>query len=463
MRQIQLKINDENVYPIVAGAAGGVGISAKSGNPLPRNAKIYITSALLSPNASNNTISPLTTSKNEVGDLDNRDVMLRFVSDSVNFEDAIVIAYQGNSTLQNPKKGFSIDFAEKHTFGEWLAFDGFHLKGYYIDWTHTRDLVCNHLLEQVYQSRNNIRPYLYHNNFSASGTYKLQECRAYCHIDGFPCELYINDVYWGLYSLNTKKSVGNYFLDKNDTDHIMFEPDDNPVITTAGWNWTKIEFRCPKGAITNKDGTPYDGDNPKEINDGPVKTETLDFVSKLSAITSATTKAQLNEFIVTDNFVDWYLFNWFIDNFDIVGKNTLFTTWDGAHWTLLIYDMDNTFGMYAWSTGDAQRVATADTFADKANTCGPWISPMVSILSEDIQLRYAELRNLGIFSHENLTNLFNERTTLIGADYYKKDLGRWTYPSYGGSGANFYFTTKKALDWIADRIAFLDNKFGYNG
>lgn len=462
MKRIQLKVQGENAYPVGAGSASSVS-AVNTGNPLPRNAKVYITSALLSPNPSDNTIAPLTTSKNEVGDLDQEDVMLRFVSDTLNFEDAIVIAYQGNSTLQNPKKGFSIDFANKHTFGEWLAGDGFHLKGYYIDWTHTRDIVSNHLLEQLYQSREKIRPYLYANNFTPADTYKTQEVRAYCHIDGFPVELYINDVYWGLYSFNTKKSLGNYFLDKNDPQHIMFEPDNNAYITAAGWNWQNIEIRCPKGVITNADGTKYDGDHPKEIAPGAVKTSMMDFVNFVSGITGATTKDQLAQHIVLDNFVDWYLFCWFIDNSDIVGKNTLFTTWDGTHWTFLIYDLDNTYGLISWLTGDTQHDATFDTFAAKANTLAPWIPTMVTILSADIRARYAELRSLGIFSHENMVRLFDQHSRLIGADYYKKDLGRWTYPSYGGSAENFYFSTKKATDWIAQRISFLDTKFGFNG
>lgn len=430
-------------------------------NNLPRNAKIYITSDLLTTNLLDNTIYPLTIAKNEVGDLDARDVMLRFESDTLNFEDAIVIAYQGNSTLQNPKKGFGIDFASKHTFGNWIAMDSYHLKGYYIDWTHTRDIVSNRLLEQILRTREYYRPYMQYNDFTDEDTYKLMENRTLSHIDGFPAQLYINGDYWGLYTLTIKKELDNYYLQKKNTNHIMFEPDiqvGQGGITTSTWDWTKIEIRCPKKAITNMDGTPYDGDNPQEIAPGPVKTAMMSFISKLTAITTSTSKATISSFLDVDGFIDWYLFCWFVDNIDIVGKNTLYTTWDAEHWHLLIYDLDNTYGMYVWNKGDAQHQPTYDTFTHKAIGFAPWLVPLTAIYASEIKARYKELRN-SVFTLENIKNLFNQQTTEIGTDNYEKDLKRWNYDCYGHSSEHFYFSTKKIFTWIEGRMAFLDNKF----
>lgn len=397
----------------------------------------------------------LTTDKNEV------EADVAYISKDNQFFEKCTISYQGNSTLANPKKGFSINFTSKHRFNNWIATDGFHLKGYYNDWTHSRDLVNNELIEQIYRSRKVVRPYMKYNDFGDNGIKSLG-ANAYCHIFGFPVELYINGKYWGLYSLNLKKFNGNYHLLKNNANHIMFEPDNNATITSASWNWTNIEVRCPKSLITNKDGSKYDGDHPQEIADGDVKTSILSFISWLSSISTSMSEAQLEERLNTEEFIDWYLFNWFVDNNDIVGKNTLYTTWDSVHWSLLLYDLDNTYGMStSWNTGgDAQASALRDTYGIKANSCGPWIAKIATILDSRIKARYAELRK-EIFTSANIRMLFNDFTENVGIDAYERDVARWNYPSYGQSDQHFVFNVDKVVTWIDNRITFLDNKFGY--
>ena len=149
----------------------------------------------------------------------------KFVDKSYSFEEAGVIAYQGNtSVIYHDKKGFSLDTENKHKFKDWLEFDGFHMKAYYGDWTHTRDLCANRLLEQFYLNRHSYikRPYQKYNDFSATYLNKVQG-GAKCHVDGFPIRLYINDTYWGLYSLNIKKDRDNFLLSKSNVNHIQIE------------------------------------------------------------------------------------------------------------------------------------------------------------------------------------------------------------------------------------------------
>lgn len=412
--------------------------------------QVRVDSKLLT--VSGNDIIGLTISKNSIA------AEVTYISKDMQFTEFCEISYQGNSTLNNPKKGFSIDFENKHRFQDWLEFNGFHLKGYYVDWTHSRDLVCNRLLEQIYQHRENIRPFIPYNDIAEP--YRLMETGALCHIDGFPCELFINGTYWGLYSVNIKKTNDNYLLKKDNPNHIMLDPDNNTYIQTSGWDWKNIEIRCPKSIIKNMDGTKYNGDNPQEIQDGEVKTNILTWINWVSGITTSYTAEQLSERLNLEEFVDFYIFSWFIDNIDIVCKNTLWTTWDGVHWSPLSYDMDNTFGMYAFATGDAQHAPTYDTFGHKANDHATWIPKVVTILDSRIKARYAELRK-DVLTLDNVKHLFNNFFREVGSDAYKKDLARWSYPSYGQSSNNFIFDIRKITTWTAGRITFLDNKFGY--
>lgn len=413
-------------------------------------------------------ITGLDISKNEVS------CVIQFSSKDITFEESGTIAYQGDSTLHHPKKGFSINLDNKKRFKNWLLFDEFNLKGYYTDWTHTRDIVCNRILEDVYKTSSYARPFMQFNNFTDDETYKLIENDGFCHIDGFACELYINDTYWGLYTLNLKKKVGNYFLNKKDVNHIQLETCNDARLYISGFDWRKFEIRCPKDKITNADGTKYDGDNPQEIADGAVKTSILNFITGVGNINASSTREYIEQYINIPVFIDWYLFIWFVLDADILGKNTLFTTWDGQHWSFLLYDMDLTFGIHSWLYADVQYAYNDNplTAGDRLH-CAPWIPDVANIYATEINNRYAELREKGVFTLENIKKHFDSVTQEIGADAYKKDLDLWNnvthptsgvvgYACYGKSDKHFIFTPKKVFDWMELRIAFLDNKFDYN-
>jgi len=455
-------VTGETLLPNGGGAKGAAGNGVNvTFQPL---ARIDIDSELLTPNATNNTISPLTTSKNEVGADQEGDpdgsVTLTFARGGETWTDDIIIAYQGNTSLQDAKKGFSVDFANKHRFGEWLEMDSFHLKAYYTDWLHARDLVSNALLEQIYLSRpiSHRRAYMKNNNFAATDYRQHMDIGATCHINGFPAEIYINGVYWGLYSLNIKKNRDNYFLKKNEDEHIMVEVGTEGMLKNGAVLWTSCEFRNPK-TVTNMDGTKYDGDHPQEIADGDVKTAWQRFATFLAGVTSSTTEEDIAEYIDIEELIDNVVFDEVLFNLDVFRNNTLWTTWDGTIWSPLMYDMDKTFGKaeagFPGST-DSFFPPNLDVFALYADIKCPEIKTIREILADKIAERYAELRDNGIFSVENISRLFDAWTRTVGADVYKRDLSRW--PSYPTLSTD---SVQRCLTWLGEHLAYVDQKYNY--
>lgn len=409
-------------------------------------------------------ISGLTTNKNEVA------VNYSFISKGHCFTDTGRISYQGNSTMYHTKKGFSIDFDNKHRFGDWLEFDGFHCKAYFTDWMHFRDIACNKIYEYMMQSRpaSHRRPYMAYNDFSASDIDMLADTGRLCHIDGFPVELYINDAYWGLYSINLKKHRDNYKLGKNNELHIMLDPDNTYV--NASLNWRLMEVRNPKN-ITNADGSKYDGDAPQEIADGAVKTSIMRLMNFFSSVGGSTTKETFAEYLNLEEAVDDILLAKFICNWDFGGKNTLYTTWDGTHWSMLNYDNDATFGIFedpeGYPFGDVVVDPTYEPFNKKAYSFCPWLSRLESVLSADLAARYAELRSKGVFSKSLVENLCKEWINRIGSDVLADDTARWSYPGLGnakssGINENFIDSVPRLLTWVEQRIAVLDEKYNYS-
>lgn len=145
---------------------------------------------------------------------------------------------QGNISAGFDKKNFSIDLFKsieddesyEVRFGNWVPQDGFHLKALISDFWKIRSLGVYRHAEQISQFRpiENRRPWDTYLGYSgpksnvdvvSGGEGDLSKEIPAVPLgrpDGFPCMLFINDIPWGLYTWNLKKSKENYVIKKND-------------------------------------------------------------------------------------------------------------------------------------------------------------------------------------------------------------------------------------------------------
>lgn len=427
---------------------------------------VNIISSRLTVDKNTNTIYPLTTAKNPIpaDEEFHEDTIVTFVGNGISFTDQIIIAYQGQATLGNPKKGFTIDLKNKHKFGEWLEFDSFHLKGYYQDWEHIRDTTANRLYEQMLLTHaiDNIRPYMAYNDFDNDIRQRI-DAGAYCHVDGFPCELYINGEFWGIYTWRLKKDKGVYMMKKENHKHIMLDTDWVGG-SFSSFPWTTTEIRYPKG-LKNMDGTKYDGDNPQEIQSSECKTNILAFFNALFVNPSTLTKDDFEDVLNVQTMIDIICHHDFCCIWDSIVKNTLYGTWDGTHWSALPYDMDSCFGIFGHdhTTWVPQIVQpTFNVFSHQATQL-PWFNRFVTLYANDIAARYAELRNKGIFTTKNVMDIMQSWINQVGFDLYERDTKRWDYPTNGGNypGA-IKDSIKRVSDFVDGRIVYLDDKYNYS-
>lgn len=419
---------------------------------------VKITSALLSPNATNNTISPLTYDSTTweagaaVGSTSTEDVRLDFISNTINFTDYIKINYQGATSLGDAKKGFGIDTADKHKFGKWRPYDSFHLKAFYEDFIKCRDLTCNTLMEQVYRTRvsEERRPFMTYNDFgtSVSGFFSSD---AYCHVDGFPIELYINDVYWGVYIWRTKKHRDNYMFNKSNTNHIFLDAQD---FFTNGFQWSGVEIRNPKSDSGNTEF-----EEGVEPNDGEVKTAVTAWKNFMWGITSNTSKDDIEAHMNMADFIDVYLVLLVTNTWDSWARNTLYGSWDGQHFSPMVYDMNNSFnGFGGKNTGiyTAYYPPTSNTYNQKARSM-TWFPILESKYSSEIKVRYRELKNAGVFTAENIIGIFEYYSNWVGQDAYAREAKRWpNCPSLIGTNRDID-SIANISNWIRQRIAFIDS------
>ena len=293
------------------------------------------------------------------------------------------------------------------------------------------------------------------NDFESGDIRLLADSGAFCHIDGFPCELYINGFYRGIYSINIKKDRDNYMLEKNNLNHIQIEAALDTKYNVP-FDWKQVEIRNPKSDSGNEEFI-----DRVEPNPGEVKTAFETFLTNLNAITERSNKEDLEKFINVPDFIDSLLVCIFLNHTDNWSKNTLYTSWDGGkHFSPLLYDMDNTFGIVD-ITGVSTKNSDYDTLAHKAYSNCPWLRNIETILDKDIQARYKELRDKKVFSSENINKLIDDFIKEVGYEAYDDDTKRWFYPGLGNNTSSFVDSQARMEKWIADRIVFLDGKYKY--
>lgn len=193
---------------------------------------------------------------------------------------AILNGQGASSIVYNNQKNIAIDFFDSDwdgdafavKFGNWVPQDSFHIKAFYMDPVRGLANVCYKYAEYVIQETNT-RP-----NRLAREADKVTvngdtgvitndyDTGALCHPDGFPCLVYSNGEFMGIYAWNLKKHRANYMMDKKDYESVHVDPDNCNLWNLNPINWGGIELRNPK-TLYCMDGSKYDGDAPKELID----------------------------------------------------------------------------------------------------------------------------------------------------------------------------------------------------
>lgn len=414
------------------------------------------------------------------------------------FKKYIILNAQGSSSMAYIEKNQGIDIFNDEAceescdiiFGNWVAQDSYHLKGYYID---------------VFRGVANIGY-----NFAES-IIKYMDCRcnrvvldssaitmndstgdfnvdfgdgALCHPDGFPFELYVNGEYYGLYAWNLKKHRKNYSMNKKDYNATLLDG-------KIGYNeffggnidWTAFELRNPKDLIT-MDGSKYDGENPQELIDS---TSAKYDSSNSTHVNTAKVKALVVRqstampFIMAENnterarqiFEQYYdvkaMIAYFIGaqvvyNYDGFWKNWIWSIY-GNIAAPNFYDMDSIFGRNWMGTGVVEDSISAICGALENIPSGQ----LVRLYKAELNEWYQSMRRDGIISVESIMGYVNDWIERVGLDAYKKNLDKWTtIPSYrenktieDGSydDGGFFDSAKRIEKWLIARIEYLDTYF----
>lgn len=400
------------------------------------------------------------------------------------FKKRIIFNAQGNSSMGFIKKNGAIDIcndewigddAFKIKFGNWLAFDSFHLKAYYTDFFKGVSVIAYKLADEVELSRDVLvnRPWkcqlLTKYTFGTDQTSSTQindlslqlDNEAKCHPDAFPCIIYLDNKFYGIYAFSIKKHRDNYHMDKGTAEHIHL---DGTLNGSTIWNgtidWTAFEIRNPKNLYYKEahNGTyEYDADivqaeiaGDNEINawiaagklpDGTkisskiekrlkttakVKNYIIRLSNALTTINAETDavkkKTLFKSYFDVPSLVDYEIVQLATGDYDGFNKNWQWITLDSNHWSVCEYDKDCSFGGF-W-TGE---------FTREAPLKGGWVgnsssTPMgltISLYKDNIVSMWKELTNSKILTADNIISIADDWIKKIGTDNFKQEYKKW--------------------------------------
>lgn len=361
----------------------------------------------------------------------------------LNSQGSSSISYIDKETGERGNIAIDINDGSKIKFGDFPTQDSFHLKKYYIDIFRGQCIVGYWLMEQVYQTRPIGKRYPYEMLSEESNPYtgdgkadKDFYTGAKCHPDGFPVIITWIDTKTkkekniGIYAWNLKKSKEVYHVNKKTPENIILDGVINDRTLFGGSvDWTQFEIRNPKSLI-DIDGNKYDGDNPNELSETDKNSKKVkDYIIRLSgakaALAGSNNKETFEKYFIVDAFIDYFIVSQILYHLDGFSKNWIWGTWNGLQWAPTLYDVDSIWGAH-W----------AGTFIVKGSDIQGVLGTgrvlnLDTLYADEIIARYKELRDLNVFSVDNIVNLLKTWLDRIGYDNLEKEISLYSdIPSY---------------------------------
>lgn len=370
--------------------------------------------------------------------------------DGVEIYKYATLEVQGASSAIYPKKNWTIaffkdaEYSKEYEFriGNLVPHSEYVFKANWIDATHCRNIVSNRLWEQFIQARSGYPKRECEVAYDATDTDVMHriDTGALCHVEGFPCVLYINGEFYGIGAFNIGKKRANYNLNKSSATQVQMQAEQHIDFLNFEKSTTKWEIRNPKNGTFNS---------------------VEPIVAPWFASNDPTDADFKTNFPTThdlQNAIDYLIFIEMLYADDCVDKNFQLTTWDGEKFYLLPYDLDTTFNLW-WDGSkytDPSDPSVVHSTNNVTQSAMDFWDGFLDAYRTEIAARYNELKSKGVISVDNIYNLCTELTRKYGKDLFQKEQTKWpTIPS----NTQIHTSVPQILDWVEDRITWMDSHF----
>lgn len=365
---------------------------------------------------------------------------IEYISNTSKFKVYTYIKLQGNSSLQHPKKNFTIKLYKNEArtikankeFKNWGAHNNFVLKADYIDILHARNVVSAKLWSKVVQSRSDY-------DMLPDG---IKNSPNNGVIDGFPVQVYINGEYCGLYCWTIPKCDWMVGMDSSNVNHALLSAEFNDNGDIA-YQYNPCNFNAL-----------WDGSS--DYFDVEIGTNDTTLVSSLNRVISAVMNADkttLEQVLDIQGAIDYFIFQTVILGTDGLAKNMLLSTYDMTKWYLCPYDMDATFDL-DWEGDILDEYNTFPPDPSYNNRYSSLLTCIMDGYTNEYKARYFELRK-SVLSYSSIVDEFEKYIAIYGEDIYIQDT--INFPAIPSVSFN---TLNSLRTFVKDRLNYLDNVFG---
>lgn len=319
---------------------------------------------------------------------DAQKIKISYISNDINFDGYASIKLQGASSLNFKKKNYNIKFYEDKYLNNELNIDfgwgsqyKYCLKANWIDKTHSRNIVTANIFADIQKE---------FNLFNDSPNNGM--------IDGFPIEIYLNNSFLGIYTLNIPKDEWLFDMDNNNPNNLIFSAN----------TWEKTVSFYDKANYIDW-----------EIEVGEQNKENLDKLNRLIDFVMYSSdedfKKDINDYFNLDSLLNYYIMVETSHLIDNTSKNLLLITYDGNIWYTSLYDLDTSWGTY-WNGIDLVNYSETNILLEN----NLWKRVKDNFTDELVE-RYFYLRG-SILTKGNIMNEFYSFYNLIPEDSFNNEL-----------------------------------------
>jgi len=355
------------------------------------------------------------TSKN-----DERKIKLRYVSNELEFEAYAKIKLQGNSSIAYDKKNYTIKLYEDNKYSDkknvdigqnWGEQNKYCLKANWIDKTHSRNIVTSNIMANI-QKKYNL----------------FMDSPNNGEIDGFPVEVYIDNIFYGLYTWNIPKDNWTFNMDNSNPNHIVMAANEQNNSTLFKEEATLSNWEIEVGIETEETIDKFN--------------RLINFIKNSS---NSEFKNNFNDYLNLDATLNYYILTTFAKLSDNISKNLLIATYDGKIWYPVLYDLDTSWGTNWKGTSTTYY---KQNLTKNFNNSLLW-SKFEKNFEKEIANRYFELRK-SILTKNNIINEFNNFYETIPQETLTKEKNKWgSIPGY---------KINQIEDFLDERIPLIDEK-----
>ena len=362
----------------------------------------------------------------------------KYIDTKTQLDAYATIKYQGHTAMQYDKKNFTIKFFKdaltnekyKISLNGWEEINKYCLKANYIDYSSARNVVSSNIWQDVVASRQLLDA-------------NIAELEFLGGIDGYPCALFINGEYQGLYTFNIPKDEDTYKIADAENEAMFVI---NSALSNAA-NFKSLLTDEDKKAVYDLEYSyPEDAQWPYASMD-----DLLEFVMNHDGDAFV---EGIDEYLDVDAAIDYLITAYVLGLTDNFAKNMILLTYDGHKWIPNLYDLDTACGLQFDGSGylapDFSLPSKSAAGAISSGTDSLLWDRILNNYEEPFKQRYFALRE-SVLDTETLIKRYEAFYASVPTECYAQELV--LYPDTPQKNVD---QMKQISEFLRERTRLLD-------